>query len=256
MTSNTSDPVAVPVPGRESLTDAAALTGLADDALVYAQRLAQWLTRAPQIEQDLALANLSLDLLGQARALYPVIGRLDGTGRDEDDFAMLRDERQWLNVHLVEQPAAEQFDFAFEMVRLLWFTAARIEALSAIVDSADAEVAAIARRAVVELRYHLDHAHQWVVRLGDGTPESHERMQAGLLEVEPYVAELLETVPEPRRAAVVANVTDVLTEATLQRPDPQRWRSRDGRAGVHSRPMGYLLAELQHIARSHPGATW
>jgi ring-1,2-phenylacetyl-CoA epoxidase subunit PaaC len=269
------DPAPVPSPGRAvdasvptgDALAAAYLLGLADDAMVYAQRLAEWLTHAPQIEEDMALANLSLDLLGQARALYARVGELDGTGRSEDDYAMLRDERQWLNVHLVEQ---ERGDFGFEMARLLWFSAYQVELYADCLTSADPGLRAVAAKAVKEVGYHYDHAHQWVVRLGDGTAESHQRMQAALAAVAPYVAELFDDGsvgpaaadaglgPRPSRleAATTDAVSRVVAEATLAMPDAPRWRARGGRTGAHSRPMGSLLAELQHLARSHPGAAW
>jgi ring-1,2-phenylacetyl-CoA epoxidase subunit PaaC len=246
---------------------AAYLLGLADDAMVYAQRLGEWMTNAPQIEEDMALGNIALDLLGQARGLYPYIGSIDGTGRGEDDYAMQRDEREWRNVHLVEQ---ERADFADEMARLLWFSAYQVELHTALGASSDDVVAGVAGKALKEVRYHLDHASLWVVRLGDGTDESHRRMQAALERVLPYLAELFDddeasvlaaglgagVLPSQLHDAVVARVGAVVTEATLTLPDGSRWRSRGGRDGVHSRPMGYLLAEMQHIARSHPGATW
>lgn len=252
------------LPEGDRLT-AAYLLGVADDALVYAQRLGEWLTNAPEIEEDMALANISLDLLGQARGLYPHIGELDGTGRGEDDLVMLRDEREFRNVHLVEQ---ERGDFAVEVARLLWFSAARLQLLAA--GSADPVLAGVMEKGVKEVRYHLDHARQWTLRLGDGTSESHRRMQAALVALAPYVDELFEDdpvsvaahaaglgpLPSAGRDAVHRAVEQVLEEATLSMPDAPPWRSRGGRAGVHSRPMGSLLAELQHIARSHPGATW
>ncbi len=248
-------------------TSAAYLLGLADDAMVYAQRLAEWLTNAPQIEEDMALGNISLDLLGQARALYPYIGTIDGTGRNEDDYAMLRDERQWRNVHLVEQ---ERGDFAQEMARLLWFSAWQVELHSALAGSTDEMVVGVAGKALKEVRYHLDHASLWVVRLGDGTDESHRRMQAALEWVLPYLPELFEddpasaaaaeagvgVLPSTLHGAAAARVAQVVEQATLTLPTESTWRARGGRDGVHSRPMGHLLAELQHIARSHPGATW
>jgi ring-1,2-phenylacetyl-CoA epoxidase subunit PaaC len=243
------------------------LLGLADDAMVYAQRLGEWLTNAPEIEEDMALANLSLDLLGQARGLYPRVGELDGTGRSEDDLAMLRDERQWRNVHLVEQPRG---DFGFEMARLLWFSGYQNELYAAALASTEPTLRAVAEKAVKEVAYHRDHAAQWVVRLGDGTPLSHERMQAGLDAVTPYVAELfaddpvsvaaadaaLGPLPSDLREPVTRLVARVVDEATLTMPEPPRWHARGGRQGRHSRPMGSLLAEMQHIARSYPGATW
>ena len=212
------------------------LLGVADDAMVYAQRLAEWLTNAPQIEEDMALGNISLDLLGQARGLYPYIGSIDGTHRGEDDFAMQRDERDWRNVHLVEQ---ERGDFADEMARLLWFSAHQVALHSALAASSDDVVAGVAGKALKEVRYHLDHASLWVVRLGAGTEESHRRMQAALERVLPYVAELFDDdeaavgaaaagvcpLPSALRAIVTTRVSAVVAEATLTLPDGSRWRS-------------------------------
>ncbi|MEP6649588.1 MAG: 1,2-phenylacetyl-CoA epoxidase subunit PaaC [Lapillicoccus sp.] len=259
--------VDAPVPTGDRLA-AAYLLGIADDAMVFAQRLGEWLTNAPQIEEDMALANVSLDLLGQARGLYPHIGELDGSGRSEDDFAMLRDERGWRNVHLVEQ---ERGDFGFEMARLLWFSAYQNQLYGLVAaGSADETFRAVGEKAAKEVQYHADHARQWVLRLGDGTEDSRRRMQAALERVAPYVDELFDDDPVSVAAAeaglgrrpsllrddVVRSVQRIVEAATLTLPEPPTWRSRGGRQGVHSAPMGYLLAEMQHLARSHPGATW
>ena len=139
---------------------------LGDDALIYAQRLGEWISRAPQIEEDMALGNVGLDLLGQARVLLTRAGELDGTGRSEDDLAYLRDEREFHNVHLVEQ---ERGDFGFEMARMLWFSAYQCELYAALLTSSDETIAGVAAKAVKEVDYHRDHASQWVLRLGDGT---------------------------------------------------------------------------------------
>jgi ring-1,2-phenylacetyl-CoA epoxidase subunit PaaC len=241
--------------------------GLADDALIYAQRLGEWIARAPQIEEDMALGNIGLDLLGQARALLTRVGQLDGTGRSENDLAYWRDEREFRNVHLVEQ---EGRDFGFEMVRLLWFSSHQWEQYAGLVASDDPVLSGVAAKALKEVEYHRDHASQWVLRLGDGTAESHERVKRALEQVEPYVPELFEDDPMSKAAAkagtgvlpstlahkVTLRVESVLETATLSRPQQPRWRSRGGRQGVHSEAMGYLLAEMQHIARSHPGASW
>ena len=243
------------------------LLSLGDDSLVYAQRLGSWIAHAPQIEEDMALGNVALDLLGQARSLLTRAGEVEGQGRDEDALAMLRDERQFRNVHLVEQPIG---DFGQEMARLLWFASYQRELWGALTSSADEVLAGIAQKAVKEVDYHRDHATQWVLRLGDGTEESHTRMQAGLEAVHPYVGELgddfaaaawaaergIGVLPSTLADAVTGHVAQVLEQATLTMPDPPRWHARGGREGVHSEAMGYLLAELQHIARSHPGATW
>ena len=155
---------------------AAYLLGLGDDALIYSHRLGSWLTWAPLLEEDMALANISLDLIGQARAIYTYVGANDGTGRSEDDIAYWRDEREFRNVHLVEQPRG---DFGQEMARMLWFSAYQRELYAGLAGSRDAQVRAIAAKAVKEVRYHLDHASQWVVRLGDGTPESRDKGKPG-----------------------------------------------------------------------------
>lgn len=247
---------------------AAYLLGLADDALIYAQRLGEWLAHAPELEEDMALANFSLDLIGQARALYTRAGELDGTGRSEDDFAYLRDELEFRNVHLVEQ---ERGDFAHEMARLVWFSAYQGWLYgTSTAGSSDDTMRAIAGKAVKEVAYHFDHARQWVLRLGDGTEQSHRRMQAALVSVAPYVEELFDDdavsttaaeaglgrLPSSGRDWVHARVGAVVEEATLTMPAPPGWRSRGGRDGMHSERMGFVLAELQHIARSHPGASW
>ena len=239
---------------------------LGDDALTYGQRLGEWISRAPQIEEDMALGNIGLDLIGQARVLLTRAGELDGTGRSEDDLAFLRDERDFHNVHLVEQ---ERSDFGFEMARMLWFSAYQCELYAALVTSSDETIAGVAAKAVKEVGYHRDHASQWVLRLGDGTSASHERMQEALERVAPYVAELFEddavsvaaaaagvgTLPSSLWDSAFGHVSRVTTQATLTLPTDSTWRSRGGRSGIHSRPMGYLLAEMQHSARSHPGAT-
>ena len=244
---------------------------LGDDALVLAQRCGEWVTRAPQLEEDVALANIGLDLLGQARTLLGYAGQLEGAGRDEDDLAYLREERDFLNVQLVE---LENGDFAVSMARLLVFSSYQLELYRGLSGSRDETLAAIAAKAVKEVAYHRDHATEWVLRLGDGTPESHRRMQAGLDVVWPYVDELFATSsrqgvwPEPDLVAhgvavdpaslrdpALAHVRAVIAEATLTEPEP-RWTARGGRHGVHSTPMGHLLAELQHLHRSHPGASW
>jgi ring-1,2-phenylacetyl-CoA epoxidase subunit PaaC len=243
---------------------AAYALGLGDDALILAQRLGEWVARAPQIEEDVALANIALDLLGQARTLLTYAGEIEQAGRDEDDLAYLRDDRDFRNVQLVEIPNG---DFAVTMARQLVFSAYQYELYTALLTSADATLAGLAGKAVKEVIYHRDHATQWVLRLGDGTEPSHQRMQAGLGQVWPYTEELFDPAgtiselpglaadPVTLRSAWERYVTSVLGEATLQRPEP-RWRSRGGRDGLHTEHLGHLLAEMQHLHRSHPGATW
>lgn len=241
---------------------------LGDDALVMSHRLQQWCTRAPELEDEVAVANIGLDLLGQARLLLTRAGKADGSDRTEDDLAYFRDEHEYRNVRLVE---LDNGDFAFSMARLLVFATWRLALLQRLTASADPVLAAIAEKGVKEVAYHRDYAAQWVVRLGDGTPYSHERMQAGLDAVWSLVDELftphpvelrLDGVavdPSSTREEFDAVVDQVLAAATLQRPElaPLAGVSgRTGRDGVHTEEMGFLLAELQSVARAHPEATW
>ena len=246
---------------------AAYLTGLGDDALVLSHRLAEWITRAPQIEEDMALANISLDLLGQARNLLSYAGELAGQGQDEDDLAYLRNEREYRNCQLVEIPNG---DFAVTIARLLIFSSYQFELYSALSASADETVAALAAKAVKEVAYQRDHATQWTLRLGDGTDESHLRMQAAVDATWPYVPELFDPAdivelladlpgiavdPSTLQAGWMRYVGSVLAQATLGEPAP-RWRSRGGRQGLHTEHLGHLLAEMQSLHRAHPGASW
>jgi ring-1,2-phenylacetyl-CoA epoxidase subunit PaaC len=239
---------------------------LGDDALVAAQRLAEWTSRAPELEEDVALANIALDTLGQARLLLTYAGELEGAGRDEDDLAYLREERDFRNCLLVELPNG---DFAMTITKLLCFAAYQHELYSALRDSKDAQLAAIAAKAATETAYHVDHARSWTLRLGDGTPEAHDRMTDALDRIWPYTHELftagwidpallasgVATDPAALRPGWLATVEPVLAEATLPRP-ADGWSPDGGRHGVHTETMGYLLAEMQHLHRSHPGASW
>ncbi|HEU4492346.1 MAG TPA: 1,2-phenylacetyl-CoA epoxidase subunit PaaC [Jiangellales bacterium] len=239
---------------------------LGDDALVLAQRLGEWVSRAPQLEEDVALANIGLDLVGQARTLLTYAGEVEGEGRDEDDLAYLREERDFRNLQIVERPNG---DFAVTIARQLAFSAYQLGLYRSLCRSADATLAAIAAKAVKEVDYHLDHARQWVLRLGDGTRESHHRMQAGLEQIWPYVDEMFDADeltdalaregvavdPAALRPEWDATVSAVLARATLTRPEPA-FHGRGGRRGLHTEAMGYLLAEMQHLHRSHPGASW
>jgi ring-1,2-phenylacetyl-CoA epoxidase subunit PaaC len=239
---------------------------LGDDALVLAQRMGEWIASAPQLEEDVAIGNIGLDLLGQARSLLTHAGELEGGGRDEDALAYLRDERDFLNVHLCELPDG---DFAHTMARLLVFSAYQSELYARLSGSREETLAAIAAKAVKEVSYHRDHATQWVLRLGDGTAESHRRMQAAVDEIWPYTFELFDAdrlTDELVAAGVAADpaamrtpwegyVTAVLQQATLEVPATGP-AVTGGRRGVHTEHMGYLLAEMQYLARSHPGARW
>jgi ring-1,2-phenylacetyl-CoA epoxidase subunit PaaC len=237
---------------------------LGDDALILAQRLTEWSAHSHQIEEDVALANIALDLLGQARSLLSYGGSY--SGKSEDDLAFLRDERRFRNVQLVE---LENGDFAVTMVRQLLFSAYQYELYRTLESSADSQLAAIAGKAVKEVAYHVEHAGSWVLRLGDGTELSHQRAQAALDAVWPYSHELflddelagriadrgVGPLPSLLRDGWLGSVQPLLTEATLTLPE-DGWRPGGGRSGLHTQTFGYLLAELQHLHRSHPGATW
>jgi ring-1,2-phenylacetyl-CoA epoxidase subunit PaaC len=239
---------------------------LGDDALVAAQRLSWWITRAPELEEDIALANIGLDLLGQARLLLSYAGHVENRGRDEDALAYFRDECEFRNVHLVER---EQQDFGVAMARLLIWSVYQTELYSRLARSTDATLGAIAGKASKEVRYHADHATTWVTRLGDGTAESRRRMQHALDVEWRYAAELFDAAWVDERLViagiavdpwllaepVTARVHDVVDRATLEMPHAESVVT-GGRAGRHTEQMGYLLAEMQHLARSHPEAAW
>jgi ring-1,2-phenylacetyl-CoA epoxidase subunit PaaC len=241
------------------------IVSVADDALVLGHRLSEWSGRGPMLEEDIALSNLGLDLIGQARLLYAYAGEVEGKGRGEDDLAYLRDEFAYANLLLVEQPNG---DFAATMVRHLLCAAFMHPYLQAMQTSADARLAEIAAKAVKEMAYHVHHAAEWVIRLGDGTEESHGRA-AALDELWMYTGELFEMTDDERglvgkgiavdRGAIEpswnATVDRVLAEATLKRPS-DRWMQGGGRSGRHTEHLGHLLAEMQVLHRAHPGATW
>jgi ring-1,2-phenylacetyl-CoA epoxidase subunit PaaC len=239
---------------------------LGDDALILAHRCGEWISNAPQLEEDVALANIGLDLLGQARSLLTHAGEVEGQGRTEDDLAYLREERAFTNVQLVELPNG---DFAVTMARLLTFSTYQLALYEQLRTSSDSMLAAVAAKAAKEVAYHRDHATNWVIRLGDGTDVSHARMQAGLERVWPYVDELFDTSwidselldrgiavdALQLRRGWEAYLRSVLAEATLAWAEVGQ-RPTGGRRGVHTEAMGYLLAEMQHLHRSHPGARW
>jgi ring-1,2-phenylacetyl-CoA epoxidase subunit PaaC len=239
---------------------------IADTALILAQRLGEWCGHGPALEEDIALSNMALDLLGQARALLTHAGRLEGRGRDEDQLAFLREEREYRNVTLVELPRG---DFAVTTLRnavmatflkLLW---------QRLGGSNDAELAAIAGKAVKEARYHQQHAADWVARLGDGTAESHARIERALQALWPYTAELFADDDVDGSAAASglgprwselqspwrAEMDQVLAAATLVAPPATPFLST-GKHGRHSEHMGLILAELQYLQRAYPGGTW
>jgi ring-1,2-phenylacetyl-CoA epoxidase subunit PaaC len=259
-----------PVPDGVDPADLAAYClMLGDDALIYSHRLSEWVSHAPELEEEVALANTALDLLGQARVLLARAGHL--TGEDEDSLAYLRTDDRFRNVGLAE--LGDELDFARAVVRLLIFSTWRLALLHRLVRSADPVIAAVAAKGVKELTYHRDYAARWTLRLGDGTAESHRRAQAALDLLWPYVGELFRTSDEERRlvaAGVAVDPADtreevdavldqVIGRATLTRPDKPAIGTiggRSGRQGLHTEHLGPALAEMQSLARQHPGATW
>jgi ring-1,2-phenylacetyl-CoA epoxidase subunit PaaC len=242
------------------------LLRLADTALVHAQRLSEWCGHAPMLEEDLALANLALDLIGQARALYAYAAEAEGAGRTEDDLAYRRDAPQFRNVLIVELPRG---DFAFTILRAFLLAAHAQPFWRAASQSNDATLAAIAAKAEKEAAYHLRHSGEWVIRLGDGTEESGRRMREALATLWPYTGELFEAdaadralveagilpAPEDLRPVWDATVDRVFGEACLTRP-PETWMQSGGRSGRHTEHLGHMLAVMQHLQRAYPGATW
>jgi ring-1,2-phenylacetyl-CoA epoxidase subunit PaaC len=237
-----------------------------DDRLVLGHRLSEWCGHGPILEEDIAMANISLDLLGQATMFLKLAGQVEGQKRDEDALAFWRDERDFRNAELVELPRG---DFGFTMVRQLLFSAFAYHHLEALARSTHEELAGIAAKAHKESRYHLRHAAEWVLRLGDGTDESHGRTQVALDQLWPWTGELFfqDDVDRALHAEGVAPdlaslrapweqmVTEQLVKATLVVPTAQR-RMTGGRTGRHTEHLGHMLAEMQIVARSHPGAKW
>ena len=246
------------------------LLRLGDDALVAAQRLAEWSSRAPEMEEDVALTNIALDQLGAARMLLTYAGELEGAGRDEDALAYLRDDQQFRNCLLVELPNGEGgLDFAVTIGKLLLLSAYQYPLYERLALSSDERLAGIAAKAAKESAYHLDHAALWTERLGDGTGESHRRMAAAVSELWPYTHELFCTDdlltrlvergvavdPAGLREEWRATVDGVLARATLAAP-ADGWHPTGGRAGRHTEHLSYLLGEMQVLHRAHPGASW
>ncbi|MEF7616069.1 1,2-phenylacetyl-CoA epoxidase subunit PaaC [Aquincola sp. MAHUQ-54] len=239
---------------------------LGDTCLILGQRLGEWCGHAPVLEEDIALANMALDLIGQSRALLTHAGQLGGQGFDEDKLAFLRDERDYFNLTLAELPRG---DFAFTVVRNLMLSTWLKLHWERLAESSDAELAAIAGKAVKEARYHQQHAADWVVRLGDGTDESRRRTETALAEAWRFMPEMFEADavdeaasasglgPQPGglQAPWLAEVKSVLDEAGLAVPRDSAFRST-GKRGVHTEHMGYILAEMQHLQRSFPGGVW
>ncbi len=242
------------------------LLRLGDSCLVLAQRISEWCGHAPILEEDLALSNMALDLLGQARGLLTHAAKLDGPGYDEDQLAFLRDERQYLNPVLMELPRG---DFAYTQLRNFAVATWLLLLWQRLQTSSDAELAAIAGKAVKEAAYHQQHAADWVVRLGDGTEESAERMQAALASLWPYFNELFDSDAVDAAAAEQglgpawselkpawqAQMAEVLADAGLACPKDSPYQSQ-GRRGIHSEHMGHMLATMQYLQRAYPGGRW
>jgi ring-1,2-phenylacetyl-CoA epoxidase subunit PaaC len=220
----------------------------ADDNMFLAQRLGEWISRAPDLEIDIALGNIALDHLGVARALYTLAGRIEGHGRTEDDFAMRRTEREYLNLLLVEQPNG---DFAHTIVRQFFFDVYQGLLWDDLIDSEDETLAGIAARARKETAYHHEFSSSWMVRLGDGTEESHARAQRAVDSLWRYTAELA----EPFLEAWQQEVDKIFAEAGLRVADDPYQRS-GGRDGFHTEHLGPLLAEMQWMDRTYPGLQW
>jgi ring-1,2-phenylacetyl-CoA epoxidase subunit PaaC len=238
----------------------------ADDALILGHRLSEWCGHAPMMEEDMALANMGLDLLGQARELYSYAARVEDKGNDEDKFAYLRDVRQYRNLLLLEQPNG---DFARTMTRQFFYAAFADLYWRAMMKSRDATLAAIAAKSEKESAYHVRHCSEWMIRLGDGTDESRRRAQTAIDDLWAYTGEMFEADASERglidadiavdpatlRALWLEAVSNVLREATLKLPSSD-WMQQGGRSGRHSEHLGHLLSELQSMQRTFPGVTW
>jgi ring-1,2-phenylacetyl-CoA epoxidase subunit PaaC len=250
------------------------LLRLGDSDVVLAQRLGEWVGHGPVLEEDIALTNVGLDLLGQGRMWLAYAGEVEGKGRTEDDLAFLRDQHEYRNVQLVEVPNGNNGgDFAMTMARQLYFDHAHLLLLNGLAQSTDGRMAEIAAKAMKEVAYHVERSADWVVRLGDGTEESHARMQRALDRLWPYTGELFAAdavdaelarrgvAPDPRalHAPWLAAIRAVVDEATLTMPTGE-WmhgtRRGGGRQGVHTEHLGHLLAEMQFLQRAYPGAQW
>ncbi len=238
----------------------------ADDALILGHRLSEWCGHAPMLEEDMALANMGLDLIGQARELYTYAAKVEGAGNDEDKYAYLRDVRQYRNLLLVEQPNG---DFARTIVRQFFYSAFADPYWRAMMASKDETLAAIAAKSEKESAYHLRHTSEWVIRLGDGTDESHLRTQTAIDDLWAFTGELFHADendaglissgvaidPESLRGRWMDTVSSVLNTATLKHPASD-WMQKGGRSGSHTEHLGHLLSELQSMQRTFPNATW
>lgn len=239
---------------------------LGDNALILSQRMVELVAAYPELEEELANANFALDYIGQARMFYTYAGELEGNGRDEDDFAFLRDENEFRNLLLLEQPNGHFGDSITKLVLFDVFYLAQLEALA---NCSDKRIVEIAARAEKEIRYHLRHNTQWLVRLGDGTEESHAKAQGSVDALWAYTGEMFEADEVDQVFADEFNGPDlealktrwqeeikaILEQATLDQPE-DGWMMSGGKAGQHSELLGYMIAEMQYLQRTHPGACW
>lgn len=238
----------------------------ADDSLIIGHRLSEWCGHGPILEEDIALTNLALDLVGQATELYKYAAQAEGKGKTEDDLAYLRLEREYKNILLVEQPNG---DFAQTITRQFFFDYFEVLLLEALQKSKDKDIAAIAEKTIKEVRYHVKHSGEWMIRLGDGTEESHERVQEAVNTLYRYVDELFYQdevddilikegiIPDISmfKEKYNQNIQKVIDEATLSLPK-NPFPMKGGREGIHSEHLGYLLTELQYMQRTYPGMEW
>jgi ring-1,2-phenylacetyl-CoA epoxidase subunit PaaC len=243
-----------------------AVLRLGDNALILSQRLSEWCGKGPAFEEDMALTNTALDLIGQARMWLTYAGELEGRGRDEDKLAFTRDAHELRNLLLVEQPNG---DYAATLARQFYFDTWHALALQALAQSTDRRIAEIAEKSLKEVRYHVRRSADLVIRLGDGTEESHRRMQDALEDLWVYTGEMFTAdgrdevlasegiVPDPQtlREPWLTHVTDVLTEGRLKMPSGT-WMQKGGKQGRHTEHLGYILAEMQFLQRSYPNAQW
>ncbi|MFT6501864.1 MAG: ring-1,2-phenylacetyl-CoA epoxidase subunit PaaC [Crocinitomicaceae bacterium] len=242
------------------------LIRLGDDSLILGHRLSEWCGHGPVLEEDIAMTNISLDLIGQTTSIFEYAGKVEGKGRSEDDIAFLRYQKDYKNLLLVERPNG---DFGVTMMRQFLFDAFRKPLFERLVNSSDAQLSAIAAKSLKETIYHLRHSSEWIIRLGDGTEESHQRVQDALDELWKYTAEMFivdevdqslladGTLPSMKglKEEWMATVNSVLEQATLTIPT-NNWEQHGGRNGKHSEHLGFILTELQYMQRAYPGMKW
>ena len=242
------------------------IIALGDNGLILGQRLGEWCGHGPALETDMALTNISLDLFGMTRSYFQYAAEVEGKGRTEDDIAFLRNERQYKNVQLVEQPNG---NFADTIARQFFFDAWHYLFLEQLAKSTDSQLSAIAMKSIKEVKYHLRFSSQWMLRLGDGTGESHDKMQAAVNDLWMFTEELVTATDLEKamategigvdvselKTAYYEKLEAVLREATLEIPKKD-WMQQGGKTGIHTEYLGHLLAEMQHLQRAYPGAKW